>query len=329
MSPVPAFFQRLWLVSAARKALAAGRPRAAIELLDDPRLVEHERAERLRARALEAMRRPREGPKADRASEILSLLRGLAERMGSGGASGSAFVSGSANTPPAPSQRQGAAVRFLLAVDDAGAFVGAIGPKLVIGHSRGGRADLPFLADVAPDHALLRTSGPSFHDGASWRIEALGTSRIEVDGEAVSSDGRVLTHGDRVLLAHNCGFRFLLPDPASASAVLELEGGAECLGAHSILLVVPGAVGRVRMGERHHHHVRAPLGEHPVELRYEAGKLRLSSEAPIRFAGEVDGAASEELVVACPPPEPRHISIGEGPSGQRPFGIAILPVEVE
>jgi hypothetical protein len=327
MSPAPAFFQRLRLVSAARRALAAGRPRAAIELLDDPRLAEHERAARLRARALEAMRRPsREAPATDRATEILSLLRNLAERMGASGTVGAAGV---ASLPPAPSRRPGAAMRFLLAVDDAGAFVAAIGPKIVIGHSRGGRADLPFLADVAPDHALLRTSGPTFHDGASWHIEALGTSRIEVDGESVSGEGRVLTHGDRVFLAHNCGFRFLLPDPASASALLELEAGAECLGAHSILLVVPGAVGRVRIGERHHHHVHAPLGEHPVELRYEAGELRLACEAPLRIAGALDSAPVGELALACPPAEPRHISVGEGPAGQRPFGIAIAPVEVE
>ena len=328
MSPVPAFLQRLWLVGAARRALAAGRPQTAIELLDDPRLAEHERAQRLRERALAAMRRARQAPATDRASEILSLLRNLAERMGAGGMGG-AGVSGVASMPFASAPRPGAAVRFLLAVDDAGAFVGVVGPKIVIGHSRGGRADLPFLADVAPDHALLRTSGPTFHDGASWRIEALGTSRIEVDGEAVSGEGRVLTHGDRVLLAHNCAFRFLLPDPASASALLELESGAECLGAHSILLVVPGAVGRVSIGERHQHHVRAPLGEHHVELRYEAGELRLSSAAPLCIAGRAGGASNEDLAVACPPAEAHHLSLGQGPSGQRPFGIAIAPVEVE
>jgi hypothetical protein len=281
--------------------------------------------------ALAREREPRAaggGERDEEASALLAALRRFAAgeplgfRAGAvAGAAGAADVSTEA--PQAAPQR---CPRFLLFVDDGGAYLAAVGPKVVVGHSRAHRADLVFLADVAPDHALLRYAGESFHGGATWRLEPLGRAQLSVDGEALPSCGRVLHHGDHVELAPTLGARFLLPDPASSSAVLELDAGTDCAGAGSILLVVPGAAGRIAVGARHHHHVRAPLGEATLELTYDAGRLRLACEQGLRPFGDVDTGPLRELGLACPPGRSQSFRIGVVEPGARPLSITIAPL---
>jgi hypothetical protein len=176
---------------------------------------------------------------------------------------------------------------------------------------------------------VLRFAGESFHGGATWRIEPLGRAHVTVDGAGVPSGGRVLHHGDHLELAPTLGARFLLPDPASSSAVLELDPGLDCAGAGSILLVVPGEAGRVSLGARHHHHVRAPLGEATVELTYEAGRLRLACEQGLVPFGDVDTGPLPELGLACPPGEAQSFRIGTARPGERPLSVTIAPLPRE
>jgi hypothetical protein len=334
---VPEFLQRHRLLGAARRALAAGRPETALQLLDDPRLAGSARAERLRevAHGKLALAREREpgGAAAGHGkveSALLATLRRLAAGepvlgLLAGGAVARAGEAASVSAE-APRPAPGRAPRFLLFVDDGGAYLAAVGPKIVVGHSRAQRADLVFLADVAPDHAVLRFAGESFHGGATWRLEPLGRAELAVDGEALPPSGRVLHHGDHLELAPTLGARFLLPDPASSSAVLELDGGADCAGAGSILLIVPGDAGRIAIGARHHHHVRAPLGEATLELTYDAGRLRLACEQGLCPFGDVDTGPLRELGLACPPGQSQSFRIGASAPGERPLSITIAPL---
>src|SRR6185436_16521093 len=137
------------------------------------------------------------------------------------------------------------AAAFLLSVDDAGAFLVCLREEIVLGHVQGD-ADLPFLADVAPRHAVLRRA-TTFASGPVWSIEPVGRERVCVGGEPVSGR-RALASGDEIELAPNLALRFVLPVPASESALLELHAGAECLGATHVILFAEGSGGRLAIG---------------------------------------------------------------------------------
>ena len=107
--------------------------------------------------------------------------------------------------------------------------------------------------------------------------------------------------------------------------MLALDAGTDCGGAGSILLVVPGAAGRVGIGARHHHHVRAPLGEATLELGYDAGRLRLACEQGLRPFDDVDTGPLREVGLACPPAQSRSFKIGTSEPGARPLSLTIGP----
>ncbi len=257
-------------------------------------------------------------------SRILSRLRGETAAGGEGGElPGGADPARPAPCPPREDAGAAPARLFHLEVDDVGGFLVAVGSPLRLGHSRGGRADLPFLADVAPVHARLAFRGESFHGGLSWTLEPEPGQAVEVGGRRLGSGPRELAAGERVRLAGNLGFRFRLPDPAGGAAVLELFEGAECCGAHRILLHGADS-GRIRIGPRGA--IRVPGLASGVELelspaalvaRCEAGFLALGDRAP--------GGPQVEL--PFPPAERVDLFVERAGGGRAPFGISIRPVE--
>lgn len=222
---------------------------------------------------------------------------------------------------------------FLLSIDGAGQYLAVSGGHLVLGHERGGAADLAFLADVEARHALLERRD-TFRDGVVWTIEpCAGASAPEPKRAVVVNGARIteptrLASGDAVRLAPNLAFRFVLPDPSSQSALLEIEGGVECSGAQRILLFASGEGGRVRIGRERHRHVTVPKLEHEIALVLEESRLRLSCGEEI-----LGGAASRAedgpggVSMPVPPPQRIDLAVGRPVGGRPPFGLVIGPVE--
>ena len=224
--------------------------------------------------------------------------------------------------PDAPSQR------FLLAVDDGGEYFVAAGETLTIGHLRSPAADLPFLADVEAEHARLSIAD-SFHGGPRWNLAALAKARILAAGRFVEGAPVELAHGDLVQLAPNLAFRFRSPDPASASAVLDLLSGADCQGARHVLLFARGPAGRVRIAARTDRHIPVPELTHEVSLEIAAGKLVVRCAGGVRVQGGVSPAGPDPaLLLPCPPPQSFALTLGARPANRPPFGITVGPARM-
>lgn len=222
--------------------------------------------------------------------------------------------------------------RFLLAVDDAGELLVAWGGEITLGHTRAGVADLPFLADLDPVHALLSRT-ESFHAGPTWRIEPAKHQRVAIGGQLVDPGGATLGDGDEVQLASNLAFRFRRPHPASGSALLELLHGAECEGARQVLLFAPGEAGRIRMSASRGRHLRVPRLSEEVSLWIDGEELVVESRARLGARGAEaaiqaprDGAPGG-LRVPCPPARRIDFDVGSATSSGPPLGFSVRPLE--
>jgi hypothetical protein len=223
--------------------------------------------------------------------------------------------------------------RFYLAIDDAGELYAVTGTRFVIGHQRAGRADLPFLADLDAEHAALEW-GESFHGGAAWTLALLGGARerapIEIDGIAHGAGPVELRDGARVRLASNLSFVFRRPEPASSSAVLELEHGLECAGAPRVLLLGAGAAGRVRIGPARGRHVRAPGAPDELALELRDGALRIECASGLHEAASArERAAPTALALALPPARTVAVVLEKRAPGRPPFGLSIRGSELD
>lgn len=176
--------------------------------------------------------------------------------------------------------------RFLASIDDGGEWLVVVGERCSV--RRGG--GLTVEVDAGGGELALR---PSFHGGAAWTYTAPG-----------ASVARALADGERVELGARAGFVFRRPDEGSASAVLELQNGLEAAHAPRVLLWVPGAGGRVRIGLDRRAHVRLPAecGEAVHEwcvwpgVGLELGALRAA--LPLTGPVEVPLAAGRRALLA-------------------------------
>ncbi len=248
----------------------------------------------------------------------LDRLLGAAARPAPGFVSaaggGGGRIPGAAARPPAESAA-------LLSVDGGGQFLLCAGERLTLGHLRAGRADLGFLADVGALHAALERV-QSLQAGPGWRLVPCAGERALVEGQVVPPEGRALAAGERVRLGANLEFRVRVPDAASASVVLELLHGAECAGARHVVLLAPGAGGRVRIGAALAHHVRVAGLEFELTLEWHAHELRLRSHEPL--AGALRGAHGS---LPFPPPARLALTCGGAQGSRPPFGFSFEPVE--
>ncbi len=215
---------------------------------------------------------------------------------------------------------------FVLAVDEGGQHHVAFGDELVIGHARSARADLPFLADVAAEHArLVRTA--TLRGGPGLRVVPAPGEPVLLGDRPVPPEGALLRPGERLTLAANLDLRLHAPDPASASLVLECLAGTECLGARRVILLAPGPGGRVRIGAGAQCHVRvARLGvDVALELGPGGGSLVISSDAGVATYG---ASRAPRVTLPCPPRVRVDVVVGERAPDEPPFALAFLPIEL-
>jgi hypothetical protein len=269
-------------------------------------------------------------------AEAPSRLRGLLAQMrGEGAVQGStaAARSPSLSSPttrsaaalPAPSAAPAVVRRFHLAIDDGGEFLALLGARLVVGHARAGKADLPLLADLESEHAELSLC-ESFHAGPSWVLRPIGEHTVRVGGVLVGAEGAVLSDGAEIELASNARMRFRLPERASSTAILELLHGLESEGVARVLCFAPRTAGRVRIGPHVHRHVTVAGLEHEVVLLLDSDALTVSCAGGVhaRDSGE---PAAVELRVLQPLSTPLDLVVNARPSQRLPFGITLRPIE--
>ncbi|MFT5050366.1 MAG: hypothetical protein ACI8QZ_001767 [Chlamydiales bacterium] len=329
-----------------------GREGSVLRLLS---LVEVESADRARDWRARLVREPRR-PKTDggvlsalladmRSSDAGDQDRSAAESSGSGESAGAPpfILPGSRPVSvPSGSGGPGASLRFQMAVDDGGEFLVVAGARITLGHSSSGVADIPLLADIESIHAHFIWA-ESFHAGPGWKIEPSAKARVSIGGVPVV-EARSLRDGDLVELAPQLSFRFRLPEAASASALLEFQGGAEAEGAARVVLLAGGVAGRIRIGALRARHV--PVGglEFDVSLTLggrwpgqdgdqvpedgAAAHLEVECEGGVRLASV---PAEEGAGVACSIPLPLagrlEVIANARPSRRLPFGIALQPLE--
>lgn len=273
-----------------------------------------------------------QGPDEERAGRTRERMRELLARLRSQvrPGAGSEAGRGAARRPLGPPGSGGAASRaFHLAVDEAGEVLVATGDHLVIGHSQSRGVDLPFLADVAPRHARLDCR-ESFHGGWEWALTPLTDERVELDGRPVGADGAALTDGARARLASNLRLRFLVPDPASKAAVLEL-GGGDCHGAQRVLLLGEGPSARARISGRRGAQIPVPGLAHEIAFFVDGGELVVRCDAGVRVWGSsppaTDVPGPRELRLPFPLRERCDLGLcAPRPAGRPPFGITVRPL---
>jgi len=360
LSRLPSPLRRLWRLFEAKRALLDGAPERTLEMLGDPCLALSPSANELRARALEqlvraATHRAAEGRDSSvarilnlvasedpaRAGEVRRDLRDSEEPRSKGSRSIEKLLAemrADSGKVPAPAPKRapapppipraaGAPLRFHLAIDDGGEFLVVSGASITIGHARAAEADIPLLADLESVHARLVWS-ESFHAGPGWHIEPTSSGLVEVSGRVLGAESQRLADGDEVRLAPNLSFRFRLPVVSSSSAVLVLLHGAESEGAVNVLLLLPGASGRVRIGPQVRRHVPVAGLEHEVEMTLEGGRLEVACEGGVRVdgPGASEGAAPNAWLDL--PPRTRYdVTVNARPSQRPPFSIAIGPIE--
>jgi hypothetical protein len=362
--PLPAFLLRRALLKRARELLEARDPRAALALLGDPLLSESRAARELAARAavqLEALEAANPPPKSDAngASALKDLLADLrakrsaeslaapprpgakdaapmdAERVSSAGAHAAAAsalatdaVHASSGKPPPSS------VRFRLAIDDAGEYLVVSGSAITIGHLSSRASDLPFLSSIEREHAVLELA-LDFHGGSFWRIRPLGGVRVVIDGRTVDAAGSALADQDRVRLGENLDFVFRAREPASSSAILDLQHGLECCGAARVLLFASGAEGRVRIGAKRTRQIQVTGLEQDIALEIgnasgtDTGRvltIRCRDVGAVPSSDAVSGEAPPTTEIACPPAASQRFSVGPRTPGGPPFSIVVSPL---
>jgi hypothetical protein len=215
---------------------------------------------------------------------------------------------------------------FHLAVDDGGEFLVFAGDELSLGHLRSARADLRFLADVESEHARL-SRAETFHGGVQWRLEALGGAPVRVGGQVLGAP-RVLAHGERVQLGGNLTFSFRALDAALSSAMLELEGQADCEGARHILLLSSGAAGAVRIGSKRSRPIPVPELEREVVLELAGDSLHLRCEGGLRCGTtRVPSGPGATLALELPLAGPLFVETGARAAGRAPLTLALRPSE--
>lgn len=360
--------RRFWRLLEARRALYEGAPERALESLRDPALALSTRADELRRRAMDILYRdaahkaslgrdasvnrilgvaaaedpararewrhtlaPADAP-PERGSGLTALL---AQMRATGGGAGDPQDESDRAPRARPVSRahtpQGKPLRFHLAVDDGGEFLVVSGTLVTFGHARSEAADVPVLADLESVHARLEF-GESFHGGPTWRVEPLGRGEVQLNGRLIEAATDV-RDGDLVQLAANLVFQFRRPEPASASALLELLHGAESEGAQRVVLLAPGPSGRVRIGAKASRCIPVAGIEHEVELTLEPAvnprTLLVRCSGGVRVLGQDDPSerAATERHVPCPPERRVDVVLGARPAQLAPFGLSLSPID--
>jgi len=224
-----------------------------------------------------------------------------------------------------------AAHRCLLAVDDAGDFLVAVGDTLRLGHVRAADVELPFLADL-PSHAAVLRLVEDFHAGARWCIAPLDGVRLAVNGREIGSAGSALADGDEIRLTQNFAFRFVAKERGTSAARLELAGGIECCGAPRVLLLPVGDGGRARIGNNAARTIPVGDVEHEIELAAEHSdrgtsvSVRCAVGVSTPGSGPAHGSTELEARLALPLRLQATLVARARAAGKAPFALIFRPV---
>lgn len=228
--------------------------------------------------------------------ELLSGPLGLAAEGHESRPAGRANVEVTETVPiPPPERTTGTQLpsRFLLQVDGAGSFLVMRKPNVSIGAvSSSRRPDVGLLAQANLPVALIERMDEDYFlrsDGG-----------VAVNGKKVTN--RLLAHGDRVTLGPRCDLKYVLPNPASTTAVLDLSGARlPRADTRKIVLLDESLI----IGPGRSAHVRVEDLEKPVVLhmrdgvlkyrrggagRRERGKAESSIVIPVGESTEIGGA---------------------------------------
>lgn len=354
---LPAFVQRRMLLAAARRALAAGRPEAALWILADELLRDDPRASSLRVLAQPLVvppppvptppAPPRSAHDAETSGESRSLKALLASmRDAAPRAPGIAAAEGTrrsdaeaplgmAGTAPAEGalgpesvgEASAPPLRLRLSIDDAGSFLLCAGETAILGHSRAATCDVPVLGDLLPRHARFSLDPATFHAGRAWRVAPIGDARVELRGSDLPAGGRSLRDGDRLRVGARLGLTFLRSDSSSESALLRLDAGVEAAGAQHVVLLAPGDGGRVRIGSTAACLVAAALGGAQIELSMVDGAWRLRSSSGLVPDGASLNDARTQFELPAKPARAVHLRVVMPNPADRPRWISFAPLE--
>ncbi|MBN2492361.1 MAG: hypothetical protein JXQ29_16050 [Planctomycetes bacterium] len=194
--------------------------------------------------------------------------------------------------------------RFMLRVEEGPEALVLAAETVRIGNALDPANDIAIMANLSSCHARIRRE-LRFHGGVTYLLQLEGDRNGRLNGRRVRE--AVLTGGDEIDLGAGVRLRFAQPDPASATALLEILAGHPVDDIRTVLLLkAPGKDGRIRIGnaERTHLRVRgadrilaihvAPAGANPAPCLWleadgeiEVDGVRHRSSAPLHLGAYV------------------------------------------
>jgi FHA domain-containing protein len=164
---------------------------------------------------------------------------------------------------------------WILWVDGVGGYLVCPGAAVTLGQGFADPpADVPLLADVARNHAVIR------RDGERYWLEASKPCRVNQKPATQTP----LNNDDRICLGESCQLLFARPEPLSASARLSLVSGHRFGDpVDAVLLMAQTLI----LGPQTSAHVPVPELKERVVLVREGNGLAVKSESPIRIGHEM------------------------------------------
>ncbi len=180
----------------------------------------------------------------------------------------------SAAASPAAPEKPPAGKRFVIWVDGVGGFLVCEGNEVTLGQPVAG-VDIPILADLSRQHAVIRRSGEGYL--LDPRREA------RVNGRQVSAV-TMLGSGSELRLGAGVTLRFSRPNSLSHSARLDFVSRHRTQPAvDGVLLMADCLI----LGAGPNCHVHCPRWPRQVMLFYQQGQLCCRSEGPLEIDGKL------------------------------------------
>jgi FHA domain len=163
---------------------------------------------------------------------------------------------------------------WILWVDGVGGYLICPGSAVTLGQGFADPpADVPLLADVSRNHAVIR------RDGERYWLEASKPASVNQKPATQA----LLQNDDRIRLGGSCQLLFSRPEPLSASARLSLVSGHRFGDpVDAVLLMAQTLI----LGPQTSAHVPTPELKERVVLVREGNGLAVKSTAPIRVGNE-------------------------------------------
>ena len=185
--------------------------------------------------------------------------------------------------------------RFVLRIEEGPEALVLTEDTIHIGNARNPDNQIALMANISSSHATLIREF-SFQSGVTYSLRAERGKDCRINGKRIREG--VLIPGDEIQLGRDVHFRFLLPDPGSATAVLDILKGFHMEDVRKILLMKrPGKDGRIRIGYSEKVHVLPPQADRIVELFFDDLGGSSSSTLMAKAEGglEVDGLRFDKI----------------------------------